>query len=103
MHFFYDSGLGKGSYNLQCRVNNHSVEVVYESKERIRCLLEPHEDVKAYTISISTNFGDQWIFANDWILKLVDLPHVAGLYPTRLPSNVISQVEVNLTYTGLDE
>lgn len=89
-NFFKDAGLGFGIRNLHCMVNNASVDVIFTNESSVACLLQPDVDVKLYEIAVSTNFGDQWVYASDKKLKLVDLPQIAGLYPTRIPSNVVS-------------
>jgi len=43
------------------------------------------------------------VIAADKKLKLVDLPQIAGLYPTRIPLNVVSQLQINLTHSGLED
>lgn len=56
-NFFKDAGLGHGSHNLECMVNNQSVELIFRNGSNIACLLQPSPDVKTYEIVMSTNFG----------------------------------------------
>ena len=72
-NFFNDTGLPSDSPNIHCLINSLPVDVRFNSSESLECLLTPTLGLERYFVTLSTNFGHQWIEAADLPILTTDI------------------------------
>jgi len=97
---FHKDGVGPAVLNLECRVNGQKAEVRYYSSTVLGCTLTPDFTVEVYVLSVSTNFGHDWVAAEATPVQAVALPEISWAAPTLLSANLMTTLRVDFTASG---
>ena len=84
-------------------INNGVVAITHFNDTFVQCTLVPSLGTQEYLVSISVNYGQQWVQASELPVKVVDLPQIAEVTPMRIAANVLSRVKVLLTRQAVAE
>ena len=101
-NFYQDGHASLGIRNLLCRINGLPAPLVFRSTEQVACTLTPDPNVPSYSVSLSPNFGLQWVSAGGHAVRAIVVPQIADVRPLRLASNLRTLLRLNLTASGLD-
>ena len=89
--------------NQDCRVNGRSVKLDYLSSTLLCCTVTPDFSIEVYTLSVSTNYGYDWITAETLQVRAVAVPEIAEATPALLSSNMLTQLRVEFTASGTSD
>ena len=78
-------------------INNNAAAITHFNSTFVQCTLVPSLGTQEYVVSISVNYGQQWVQAPQLPVAVVDLPQITEVTPTRIPANMLSSVKVLLT------
>jgi hypothetical protein len=81
--------------------------MVYHNNTLVECLLNIETEVftfdHTYHVSLSTNFGLQWIHAFEYPVQTIEIPDIHRITPNRISSNLLSKIHVSLTRTAQEQ